>query len=176
MMNTANFMYGIPPYRFTSYSIGILMGYILRTQKPQKLGSKFINLGWIAATSAMVLTLILATFVHVAYSRFNMALFSALSPNLFCAFFAWIIYVSHHQSGSKYLQTHSIFHLLIFPLIISYYFVVDKFTRFFEWKYFKVVSALSYGIYLVQFQIFSYIVGTMRGPIYFTAYSQMVRI
>lgn len=60
------------------------------------------------------------------------------------------------------------------PLIITIF--VDKFTRFFEWKYFKVASALSYGIYLVQFQIFAYIVGTLRGPVYFTAYNQMVRI
>ena len=108
MMNTANFMYGIPPYRFTSYSIGILMGYILKNQKPHKLESKIINLGWIAATSSIILIGILATTVHVSYSPLNMAMFSALSPNLFCAFFAWIIYVSHHQCGSKYLQAHSI--------------------------------------------------------------------
>lgn len=106
MMNTVNNMYGIPPYRFTSYSIGIILGYILRNQQPQKLESKFVNLGWIAATSAIVLTGMLATFVHIAYTPLNMAIFSALTPNLFCAFFAWIIYVSHHQSGSKYLQSH----------------------------------------------------------------------
>ncbi|CAG9802650.1 unnamed protein product [Chironomus riparius] len=151
MMNTANFMYGIPPYRFTSYSIGIVMGYILRNQKPQKLGSKIVNLGWIAATSAIVLIGILATYVHVAYTPLNMAIFSALTPNLFCAFFAWIIYVSHHQSG-------------------------NIFTRIFEWKYFKVTSALSYGIYLLQFQIFAYIIGTIRGPVYFTAYNQMFHL
>ncbi|XP_070502348.1 O-acyltransferase like protein-like [Chironomus tepperi] len=151
MLETANFMYGIPPYRFTSYSIGILMGYILRNQQPQKLGSKFVNIGWIAATAGMVVVMVLASLVHYAYSPLNMAIFSAVTPNLFCAFFAWIIYVSHHQSG-------------------------NKFTRFFEWKYFKVTSALSYGIYLYQFQIFNYLLGSLRGPIYFTAYNQMFHL
>lgn len=104
MMITANDMYGIPPYRLTSYSIGILLGYWLRSEKPKKLSSEALNKGWFLAVACMLLTTILAVTVHVSYTPLNMAIFSAISPILFCSFFGWIIYVSHHNSGSKFID------------------------------------------------------------------------
>lgn len=103
LMDTANFMYGLPPYRFTSYSIGILIGYALRNQKPQQLTPKFLCIGWLLASLSLLLTVQLALMNNSTYSPLYMAMFSSFTPALFCLFFAWLIYVSHHESGSKHL-------------------------------------------------------------------------
>lgn len=104
-MDSGNYLYALPPYRFTSYIIGILMGYSMRMRKSkQSLTPNFITFGWIAATFGLLLTIFITLLNHSPkYDSFNMALYSAFGPLFLCGFFAWIIYLSNEGYGSKNL-------------------------------------------------------------------------
>lgn len=43
-----------------------------------------------------------------------------------------------------------------------------------EWKYFKIGTALSYGIYLIQFLVFHYFIGLTRSSTYFFMFNTYV--
>lgn len=102
-------MYGIPPFRFTSYGIGIIMGYILRNEKPHQLSQIKKQIGWSVALASLLIVAVLTSRVHYYLTPFNVAMFSAFTPVFFSLFFSWIIYVSYHQSGSELLTYFSAF-------------------------------------------------------------------
>lgn len=95
-------MYIIPPYRFTVYAIGILLGYCLRRFKDLKLTEMQLNIGWFVSLSGLVLTIIGTAMMSVAdyeFSPSNSAMYSAFAPITWCLFFGWVIFTS--QLGNQ---------------------------------------------------------------------------
>lgn len=95
-------MYIIPPYRFTVYAIGIMLGYCLRKYKYIKLSDFQLNLGWILSSVAIIMTLLLSSAMSTVgykYDPTHAAIYAAFAPIPWCLFFAWIIFTS--QTGYK---------------------------------------------------------------------------
>lgn len=61
-------------------------------------------------------------------------------------------------------------------IIINCFNSIDKFTRAMEWKGFLVFTKLSYGIYLTQFAVFHYNIGTARSSEQFNTITSIVCI
>jgi hypothetical protein len=95
-------MYILPPYRFTVYSFGLLLGYLLRTEKNRRLTKAQLNFGWFLATVGVLVTLLLTSVMSVfnyKFSSVDAALYASIAPIPWCFFFAWIIFTS--QLGYK---------------------------------------------------------------------------
>jgi hypothetical protein len=108
-------MYILPiPYRFTSYSIGILLGYFMRTQKDLKFTKPQLNFGWFLIILSTSLTILLSSMMstyNYSYNAIHSALFASVAPIPFCLFFAWTIFTAHlGYKKSKYTKQ---FHFLI---------------------------------------------------------------
>jgi hypothetical protein len=95
-------MYGLPPYRFSSYAIGVVTGQILLNSEKPTMSQNFLNFGWLFATLGLILTSTLTYINHLTFNPFYMALFAAFSPTFLCLFFGWLIYISYHDVGSKF--------------------------------------------------------------------------
>lgn len=101
-------MYIIPPYRFTVYAIGLMLGYCLRRYKDIKLSNLQLNLGWILTSFAIVVTLVMSSVMSTIGYKFNplhSAIYAAFAPIPWCLFFAWIIFTSQTGYKSKKRRT-----------------------------------------------------------------------
>ncbi|XP_039299450.1 O-acyltransferase like protein-like [Nilaparvata lugens] len=78
------------------------------------------------------------------YDPVEAAMYSAFSPILWCTFISWGVLASHYGYGGW-------------------------FGKFLSWKYFKVFTRLAYAIYLTQFPVFFYNVGTTKAALYYSS-------
>lgn len=53
--------------------------------------------------------------------------------------------------------------------------VSDSLIKTLEWKYFKISTNIAFGIYLVQFIVFTFNIGVTRGAAYFTIFGSLVK-
>jgi hypothetical protein len=98
IFTVANLIHIIPLYRYTSYSIGLLLGFILRHSKGIELSNSQLQLGWIIAiTSFSIAAKICISNQHPTPQ--TAAYFVAVAPVLLGIFTAWIIFVA--QLGHK---------------------------------------------------------------------------
>ncbi|GBP56370.1 Nose resistant to fluoxetine protein 6 [Eumeta japonica] len=95
---TADHMYILPAYRATVYIMGVVLGYLLYSAKDTILSKAQVRAGWAFAVCALCAsfsgTVEMGTMGYV----YNVSLsshYAAVAPITWCAFFAWIIYVSH---------------------------------------------------------------------------------
>ena len=98
-------MYIIPPYRFTVYAIGLLLGYILRHYKQLKLTNRQLKTGWSVNITLFLLVLVGTASMSVSdykYNPIHAAIYGAIAPIPWCLFFAWIILTSQLGYNSKY--------------------------------------------------------------------------
>lgn len=98
-------MYILPPYRFTVYSMGLALGYFLRTYKGQRLTKNQLNLGWFVATFGLFATLLMTSgmsMFNYEPSKLHAALYSSVAPVPWSFFFAWTIFTS--QLGYKSMK------------------------------------------------------------------------
>ncbi|XP_057327425.1 nose resistant to fluoxetine protein 6 isoform X1 [Microplitis mediator] len=142
LFDTANLSYILPSHRLTVYIIGIYLGYLLRRYpKGLKINKSIIRLGWMV-TSLAALAAFLGPAgmgsINYVYDPIHAAAYNAFAPIGWCAFFAWIVVVSHTDNSTTSL------------------------TRFFGWRGFLVSTRLSYAVYLTQFPVFFYNVGVTR--------------
>lgn len=100
MYESADFMYIMPPYRFTVYAIGILLGYGLQKWKHVKLSQLQLRLGWIAFIASLLITVTICA-VNQHYSPFNDALFASIASITISLFFTFIIFIAHLGHGGK---------------------------------------------------------------------------
>jgi hypothetical protein len=101
----ADRMYIIPPYRFTVYAIGMLLGYTLRRYKHHQPTPMQVKTGWTLGFLSFLITLIVSirmNFPDYKYNRLESALYAAFAPPTWCLFSAWIIYISEKGSNSEY--------------------------------------------------------------------------
>lgn len=103
-METADFMYILPPYRFTSYAIGIASGYFLRKARDVKISSTQIYFIWTVIGSALFLSLRMTVEMseeNYTYDPLHAALITFL-PIPFCAFFALVIFTAELKFSSMF--------------------------------------------------------------------------
>jgi hypothetical protein len=102
MYESADFMYVIPPYRFTVYAIGILLGYCLQTYKNSQLSPYQLKVGWFASFNCLLATAAICI-LNQNYTPFNDALFAGIASITINLFFAWIIFAAHmgYKSENK---------------------------------------------------------------------------
>jgi uncharacterized membrane protein len=91
-------LYILPVYRFSVYSIGVYLGYLLRKHKNKSLTDNQVIFGWTIAGSLLVITCAISI-ANQEYSPLMAASFNALAPIVWCLYFAWFIFVA--QAGHK---------------------------------------------------------------------------
>ncbi|XP_011304464.1 nose resistant to fluoxetine protein 6 isoform X2 [Fopius arisanus] len=142
LFDTANLSYILPTHRLTVYIIGIFVGYFLRIcPKGYKMSKSVIRLGW-TLTSMMALGAFFGPAgmgsINYVYNPIHAATYNAFAPIGWCAFFAWIAFISHTKNTSGWV------------------------SEIFAWRGFLVCTRLSYAIYLTQFPVFFFNVGKTR--------------
>lgn len=109
LIETGDFMYILPHYRFTSYAIGILAGYYLRKVHQDKLSTKRLYVAWTFLLSILAVTFRLSAEMcaeHYVYNRLHAAMMTFL-PIPFCAMFVLIIFTAEKNASSQF-NFHSI--------------------------------------------------------------------
>ncbi|KAK9739248.1 Nose resistant-to-fluoxetine protein, N-terminal domain [Popillia japonica] len=140
LFRTADYMYIIPVYRLTVYIMGIILGYLLRQHKDVNFKQVQIHIGNFFAVLCFIGAFLAPSFMgHIdyAYNPVDAAWYAAYAPILWCLCFAWIIYITH-IGYSGYMA----------PILRN------PIPRF--W------SKISYTVYLTQFPIYFYNVGTTK--------------
>lgn len=140
LFSTADNMYILPVHRATVYIMGILLGYYLRTLKNFKLSKQQIRIGNSIALLSFLVSFLGPSFmgsINYVYNPTDAAWYAAFAPIFWCISFGWIIFSVHlgHE---------------------------DLLGRIFSWSGFSLWTKISYTVYLTQFPIFFYNVGTMR--------------
>lgn len=163
MYEIASSMYILPPYRFTVYAFGIILGYYLRVHKDLKIERRYLKLGWNTLTFIFIATVILCsrmTTYDYEYNALHAAIFASVGPLVWCTFCAWIIFTA--QLGYRRGKMKIFKSTLKLTTKIKLNFQ-GKLVRMLEWRGFQITTKLSYGIYLVQFAVFHYNISTTRG-------------
>ncbi|XP_017782884.1 PREDICTED: nose resistant to fluoxetine protein 6-like [Nicrophorus vespilloides] len=145
LFNTADYMYILPPHRLTVYIMGIFLGYLLRNCKNIILKPIQLQFGNVLAIISFVTSFIGPAFmgsINYIYDPVHAAWYASFAPILWCFSFAWIIFT--HQNGYK-----------------------SFISEMFAFRYFKLWTKISYTVYLTQFPIFFYNVGTLRHSEYY---------
>lgn len=172
----ADRMYIIPPFRFTVYSMGMLLGYTLRRYKDHQPTPAQARLGWAVGFLSFLVTIVVSirmNFPDYKYNKFESAFYAAFAPPAWCVLSLWIIYISEKGCNSK--KTSSVFGkctLIISPFIFLS--TTDQIVQLFTMKIQRIFTKLSYAIYLTQFPIFFYNVGKVRNAEYFEFIKIMV--
>ncbi|XP_026467405.1 uncharacterized protein LOC113370954 [Ctenocephalides felis] len=144
---TSDLSYTLPDHRATPYLAGVVLGYLIRRGYNRlNITKTQIKYCWFIAVVVMLIPMIGPYQIadqHYAYSAQDAALYSAFAPLTFGAFIAWTISATNCGRAGW-------------------------FGRFLDWRGFKILTNLSYGIYLTQFPVFFYNIGRIRTPEHFT--------
>ncbi|XP_044743936.1 O-acyltransferase like protein [Chrysoperla carnea] len=154
LFNTANNMYILPTHRTTVYLMGVLLGYYLRNMKNVILKPAVLNIGHATAVALFCAAFFGPAFmgdISYKYQPVHAAWYAAFSPIAWCLSFAWIIFTQH----------------------FGYYNFLNK---FFSWRGWIVTTRLSYALYLTQFPVFFYNVGSARSSDYYHFAKIMINI
>lgn len=98
MYEIASSMYILPPFRFTAYAFGIMLGYYLRIHKNLKIERTYLKIGWYTVSFIIIATIVICsrmTTYYYEYNAMHAALFAAVGPLCWCLFCAWIIFTAH---------------------------------------------------------------------------------
>ncbi|KAK9890490.1 hypothetical protein WA026_010571 [Henosepilachna vigintioctopunctata] len=142
LFDTADNMYILPIHRATVYIMGILLGYYLRKLQHFRLSKIQIRIGNSIALLSFLASFLGPSFmgsIKYVYNPTDAAWYAAFAPIFWCITFGWIIFstqVGHESSLGK----------------------------FFSWPGFSLWTNISYTVYLTQFPIFFYNVGTIKSP------------
>ncbi|XP_063233050.1 nose resistant to fluoxetine protein 6-like isoform X2 [Bacillus rossius redtenbacheri] len=145
LFDTANMSYVLPSHRITVYLIGIVLGYYLRRAKKVHMTKAQAVLGWALAV-VLALTAMCGPY-HMArrgyrFEPSDAALYHAWSPVVWSGFLVWAIVSTESGYGGP------------FGDLIS-------------WKGFIVFTRIAYAVYLTQFPVYFYNVGTNRHAQYY---------
>ncbi|KAH1022512.1 hypothetical protein HUJ04_011905 [Dendroctonus ponderosae] len=139
MFNTADLSYILPTHRASIYFLGVLLAWLLR-RPPKTFSRKKLHLVWGLMYTVGLITWFGPSFMCVKgyqYHSLESALYSTFYPYTWGIAIAWIIYSTECGFGSCFG-----------PLL--------------TWKYFQIFTKISYGVYLIQFPVFFYNVGSTR--------------
>lgn len=104
LIETADFMYILPPYRFTSYAIGILTGFTLRKVQDIKITSTQLCSAWMLIFAFLVVSFRLAAELTDENYKYNAihAAVTTLLPIPWCVFFVLAIFTSEMKYSSEF--------------------------------------------------------------------------
>jgi hypothetical protein len=105
LIRSADILYFIPPYRFTTFGMGVFIGFILRSKKNVKWSRLQMAFGHASALLSLLATGVLMT-INLEYDSFYQGLFTALSSVTWSWVFSWLILASHFGSNSKNFPEH----------------------------------------------------------------------
>lgn len=114
LMETADYMYIIPPYRFTSYAIGIATGYFLRKARSLKISSTQFYLAWSITFTVLFFGFRFSADLCAENYEYNRsdAAFMTFLPIPFCAFFALVIITAEMKFSSEFPFKWQFFEML----------------------------------------------------------------
>ncbi|XP_065345573.1 nose resistant to fluoxetine protein 6-like isoform X1 [Cloeon dipterum] len=151
MFDTCNKSYILPSHRLTVYIMGILTGFYLR-RNPN--GIQFNTVTTLLAWAFLGLICIYPWFSpynmsshDYKYDAMEAANYAAWAPVLWSLFIISLIFVCHQNRGG----------------------FIGIFMR---WKGFQIFTKISYAVYLTQFPIYFYNVGTTK----FSGYSSVTHL
>ncbi|KAK6625956.1 hypothetical protein RUM43_006255 [Polyplax serrata] len=141
LWKTANLSYILPTHRLTVYVAGLMIGYYLRRNGSKLSYNRVVaTVGWIVAVVVALFAVFgpyKSAYKGYVYDPIYAAQFNAFAPILWTIFIAWVLLACVNGYGGF-------------------------FNAFLSWKYFRIFSKISYGIYLTQFPVFFYGIGTER--------------
>ncbi|XP_066254847.1 nose resistant to fluoxetine protein 6-like [Euwallacea similis] len=154
LFETADNMYILPPHRATVYIMGIFMGYLLRNCSHIKLTNTQLRTGNTVALFSFLVSYLGPAFmgkIDYVYNPRDAAWYAAFSPILWVASFCWVIYIIQLGYGGwiRHVFAHS---LCTF------------------W------TKVSYAVYLTQFPVFFYNVGSTRSAQEFGIITKMLNL
>ncbi|KAK1137956.1 hypothetical protein K0M31_002448 [Melipona bicolor] len=152
LYRTANLVYALPLHRATPYVFGVGLGVLLRhTGKELRIHKVLVILGWLVAMAlgswALLSPWHLARRDYV-YDAEEATSYNVISPILSALALCWLIFACYTNHGGILNRFLSNYWLLVF-------------------------SRISYAIYLTQFAVFFYNVGTTRYSSEFQIYTSV---
>ncbi|KAB0797842.1 hypothetical protein PPYR_08835 [Photinus pyralis] len=154
LFDTADHMYILPIHRATVYILGVLLAFLQCNYQSVNLSKSQIRLGNTLSLLCLGVSFLGPSFmgsIDYVYNPTDAAWYAAFAPIFWCLAFAWIIFTAHTK------QTGFI------GKILSH-------------KFFLITTRLSYSIYLTQFPIFFYNVGTTRNAEYYDFISKTLNV
>jgi hypothetical protein len=144
---TADYMYVLPYFRFVSYGIGIYLGYVIRNYRNIKLSERQINIGWYFAIFSLIVAFLYPLFTGMGsigyeYNVIHSSFYSAISPIGWSIYLAWVIFIS--ENGYENMPFKLLKH-----------------------EFFMISTRVTYCVYLIQYTVFNYNIGTVRGAEHF---------
>ncbi|XP_076289721.1 uncharacterized protein LOC143213594 isoform X2 [Lasioglossum baleicum] len=141
LYRTANLTYILPLHRATSYVIGVGLGVLLHyTKRDLRMNKMVVILGWLIAT-VLTLWTIFSPWNQCqrdyVYNSEDAANYGVISPILASIALCWVIFACHTNHGG----------------VIS---------RILTNQWLLVISRLSYSLYMTQFAVFFYNMGSTR--------------
>ncbi|CAO1376055.1 unnamed protein product [Diamesa tonsa] len=152
LFESADKMYILPPHRFTVYAIGMLLGYTLRKTKTlsfSKLQMRFAFFVTLVLFTASFIVPFPMGAIDYKFNPLHAALFAAFAPIGVVIFPATVILLA--QKGYE-----------------------KHVTDVLSWRGFMVASRLSYSVYLTQFPIYFYNIGSVRNATHFGFFSVLL--
>lgn len=107
--------------------------------------------------------------INYVYNPLHSALFAALAPVLWCLSLSWAIFSSELGHKSEFLDSPNCLGSLDFFMIF-----LDFITSVLEWRGFMIATRLSYAIYLTQYSIFYFNIGSTRTAEHFGLFKTTV--
>lgn len=167
VFNAADLLYFLPPYRFTSYAIGILLGIFLRKFEDFKLTRNQRFFGNFLSAFCGLLTCLIIVW-NWEFSFFAQACYSAFASVTYTLIFVWFILLAKSGSQSEFKKRAKANLSFSFPFS-------DFFVKFLEWKFFKFASNIAFSIYVIQFTVFNYNIAIKRSANTGSIYTTIVR-
>uniref|UniRef100_A0A2H8TLQ9 Nose resistant to fluoxetine protein 6 n=1 Tax=Melanaphis sacchari TaxID=742174 RepID=A0A2H8TLQ9_9HEMI len=139
---TFDLTYTLPTHRATVYLMGFLVGYWMQQRGRLNISSAQVKNTWLVATACGLLAVFgpyQLSNMNYVYNNIHLAIFNAFAPILWSVFVLWCIIATDNGHGGW-------------------------FGRLLCCRPFTMLSKISYAVYLVQYPVFFYFVGSTRGP------------
>lgn len=141
LYKTANLTYSLSLHRATPYLLGVGLGHILHnTNKNVHISKAAVWAGWLLAIYFAYLSVFLPSDLghrHYRYDVHNASIYAAFSPISWSLALGWLIWACFTGNGGAL-------------------------NRFLCCKSLVIFSRISYAVYLTQFAVFFYNVGSIR--------------
>nr|CAD7401224.1 unnamed protein product [Timema cristinae] len=191
LYDTANMSYSLPTHRATPYMFGVCLGYLLHKTDRKIYIPKFLEAG-LSASYLAYLSFFSTSEVASPdywYEAVETSLYSALSPVTWSLALCWVILACATGYGEyivlllQVLTTYNpkksaIFTGKIYILSTTSYYLLELYTHAFSKDGsicgLATFSKISYSVYLTQFAVFFYNVGTTKTSQEFNAFTSAV--
>ncbi|GFG33259.1 hypothetical protein Cfor_03997 [Coptotermes formosanus] len=141
LYKTTNLSYGLSLHRATPYLLGVSLGYLLhKTSKHVHISKVAVWAGWVLAICFAYFTMFLRSDLglrHYRYDAHDASIYAAYAPITWSLALGWLIWACFTGYGGA-LNT------------------------FLCCKFLVIISRISYAVYLTQFVVFFYNVGSIR--------------